>query len=147
MTTSDAAPVGDERPVVMVTVTSDAGYRGDIRAGSHRFVVDEATGVGGNDEGPNPYQLVLAGLVQCTAATLRMYADRKGWELGKITVRARLMRSGDGASRIDRIERTIGFAAAVSDEQRHRLGVIADRTPVTRTLREGVPIDTTISST
>src|SRR5580698_2357591 len=54
MTTSDATPVGDERPVVMVTVTSDAGYRGEIRAGSHRFVVDEGTGVGGNDEGPNP---------------------------------------------------------------------------------------------
>jgi putative redox protein len=138
------APVGDERPIVMVTVTSDAGYRGEIRAGSHRFIVDEDTGVGGSDEGPNPYQLVLAGLVQCTVATLRMYADRKGWGLGTITVRARLLRSGDGATRSDRIERTVGFAAEVSDEQRHRLGAIADRTPVTRTLREGVPIDTTI---
>jgi putative redox protein len=138
------APGGDERPVVIVTVTSDAGYRGEIRAGPHRFVVDEGTGVGGNDEGPNPYQLVLAGLVQCTAATLRMYADRKGWELGRITVRARLLRSGDGATRSDRIERTIGIAEEISDEQRDRLGEIADRTPVTRTLREGLPIDTTI---
>jgi putative redox protein len=138
------ASAGDERPIVMVTVTSDAGYRGEIRAGSHRFVVDEGTGVGGKDEGPNPYQLVLAGLVQCTAATLRMYADRKGWELGTITVRARLLRTGDGATRSDRIERTISFTKEVSDEQRHRLRQIADRTPVTRTLREGLPIDTTI---
>ncbi len=138
------APVGDERPVVMVTVTSDAGYRGEIRAGSHRFVVDEATGVWGKDEGPNPYQMVLAGLVQCTAATLRMYADRKGWDLGTITVRARLLRTGDGATRRDRIERTISFTEEVSDEKRQRLSAIADRTPVTRTLREGVPIDTSI---
>ncbi len=138
------APVGDPRPIVMVTVTSDAGYRGEIRAGRHRWVVDEDTGVGGKDEGPNPYQLVLAGLVQCTAATLRMYADRKGWELGTITVRARLLRSGDGAARVDRVERTIGFSEEISDEERRRLGKIADRTPVTRTLREGLPIDTTI---
>ena len=130
--------------MVMVTVTSDAGYRGEIRAGRHRLVVDEGTGVGGNDEGLNPYQLVLAGLVQCTAATLRMYADRKGWGLGTVTVRARLLRSGDGATRSDRIERTIAFSEEISDEQRRRLGVIADRTPVTRTLREGLPIDTTI---
>jgi putative redox protein len=138
------AAVGDERPIVMVTVTSDAGYRGEIRAGRHRLVVDEDTGVGGKDEGPNPYQLVLAGLVQCTAATVRMYADRKGWELGTITVRARLLRSGDGATRSDRIERTIGISEGISDEQRRRLGEIAERTPVTRTLREGLPIDTTI---
>jgi putative redox protein len=138
------APPGDQRPIVMVTVTSAAGYRGEIRAGRHQFVVDEGTGVGGSDEGPNPYQLVLAGLVQCTAATLRMYADRKGWELGTITVRARLLRSGDGATRSDRIERTIRIAEEISDEQRHRLGEIADRTPVTRALREGLPIDTTI---
>lgn len=144
MTASGATPIEDERPIVMVTVTSAAGYRGEVRAGRHRFVADEGTEVGGNDEGPNPYQLVLAGLAQCTAATLRMYADRKGWDLGEITVKASLLRSGDGATRTDRIERRIGIAAEISDEQRHRLAEIADRTPVTRTLRVGLPIDTTI---
>ena len=67
----------------MVSVSSSVGYRGEIRAGRHQFVADEGPEVGGDDEGPNPYQLLLAGLVQCTAATLRMYANRKGWALGR----------------------------------------------------------------
>jgi putative redox protein len=128
----------------MVVVTSSSGYRGDIRAGRHRLVADEGPEVGGDDEGPNPYQLVLAGLVQCTAATLRMYANRKGWALGEVSVRARLLRTGDGATKVERIERTVTVTGELSAEQGERLAEIADRTPVTRTLRRGLTIDTTL---
>jgi putative redox protein len=127
----------------MVSVISVAGYRGEIRAGRHRFVADEGPDVGGDDVGPSPYQLLLSGLVQCSAATLRMYANRKGWGLGEIKVRARLLRTGDGATKVERIERTIEITGDLSDEQRARLAEIADRTPVTRTLRAGLTIDTT----
>ena len=95
--------------------------------------------MGGDDEGPNPYQLLLAGLVQCTAATLRMYANRKGWELGEVRVRARLLRTGDGATKVERIERTITVTGDLTAEQKERLAEIADRTPVTRTLWRGWP--------
>ncbi len=108
-------------------------------------MADEGPEVGGDDEGPNPYQLVLAGLVQCTAATLRMYANRKGWALGEVKVRARLLRTGDGATKVERIERTITVSGDLSAEQKHRLAEIADRTPVTRTLRGSLTIDTTLS--
>jgi putative redox protein len=145
MTAAKAAPLEGEQSIAMVSVSSAAGYRGDIRAGRHRFVGDEGPEVGGDDEGPNPYQLLLAGLVQCTAATLRMYANRKGWSLGEIEVRARLLRTGDGATKVERIERTIRVADELNGEQRDRLGEIADRTPVTRTLRAGLTIDTTFS--
>ena len=106
MTAPKAAPIEGEHPIAMVTVTSSAGYRGEIRAGRHHLVADEGPEVGGDDEGPNPYQLILAGLVQCTAATLRMYANRKGWPLGEVKVRARLLRTGDGATKVERVERT-----------------------------------------
>ena len=109
-----AAPVEGEQPIAMVSVTSVSGYRGEVRAGRHHFVVDEGPHVGGDDEGPNPYQLVLAGLVQCTAATLRMYANRKGWALGEVKVRARLLRTGDGATKVERIERTINVSGDLS---------------------------------
>jgi putative redox protein len=143
--TPKAAPVEGEQPIAMVSVTSAAGYRGEIRAGRHRFVADEGPLVGGDDEGPNPYQLVLAGLVQCTAATLRMYANRKGWALGEVKVRARLLRTGDGATKVERIERTITVSGDLSTEQKHRLAEIADRTPVSRTLFGSLTIDTTLA--
>ena len=83
--------------------------------------------------------------MQCTAATLRMYANRKGWVLGEVKVRARLLRTGDGATKVERIERTISVSGELTDEQKHRLEEIASRTPVTRSLRAGVAIDTTLS--
>ncbi len=144
MTAAKATPVEGEHPVAMVSVVSAIGYRGDVRARRHRFVADEGPDVGGDDEGPNPYELLLAGLVQCTAATLRMYANRKGWVLGEVKVRARLLRTGDGATKVERIERTIKVKGDLSDEQKLRLAEIAERTPVSRTLRAGMAIDTTL---
>ncbi|MGD0393532.1 MAG: OsmC family protein [Acidimicrobiales bacterium] len=145
MTATKAAPVEGEQPIAMVSVTSSEDYRGEIRAGRHRFVADEGPDVGGDDEGPSPYQLLLAALVQCTAATLRMYANRKGWVLGEVAVRARLLRTGDGATKVERIERTVTLSGDLTDEQRRRLAEIADRTPVTRTLRAGLTIDTSFT--
>ena len=140
-----AAPIEGEHPIAMASVDSTQGYRGDVRVGKHRFVADEGPEVGGDDEGPNPYQLLLAGLVQCTAATLRMYANRKGWVLGEVKVRARLLRTGDGADKTERIERTISVGGDLTAEQKQRLAEIADRTPVTRTLQNGLTIDTTLT--
>ena len=129
----------------MATLTSPAGLRGEVRTGRHHFVVDEGQAVGGQDEGPNPFQLILAGLVQCTAATLRLYADRKGWELGEIGVRARLLRAGDGDTKIERIERAVTLTGDLTVAQVERLAEIADRTPVTRTLMKGLTIETTVT--
>jgi putative redox protein len=145
MTARKAAPVEGEHPVAMATLTSEAGYRGEVRAGRHRLTTDEGPDLGGDDEGPSPYPLLLAALAQCTAATLRMYANRKGWSLGEVKVRARLLRTGDGATKVERIERTITVTGDLTDEQRTRLGEIAARTPVTRTLQAGLTIDSTLS--
>ena len=145
MSAHKAAPVEGEQAIAMVSLTSATGYRGEIRAGRHRLISDESPELGGDDQGPSPYQLLLAALVQCTAATLRMYANRKGWVLGEVKVRARLLRTGDGATKVERIERTITLSGELSAEQKHRLAEIADRTPVTRTLLGSVTIDTVLT--
>ncbi len=142
------APATDrdgERPLALVSLVNSGGYLGEVRAGRHRLVVDEGTSVGGGDHGLNPYQLLLAALVQCTAATLRMYADRKGWELGEVRVRAQLFRTDDRSGRTERIQRSVECAAPLDDGQRTRLAAIAERTPVTRTLRAGTAIDTVLT--
>lgn len=135
----------EERPLSLVTLVNSEGYLGEVRAGRHRLVVDEGSSVGGGDRGLNPYQLLLAALVQCTAATLRMYADRKGWELGEVRVRAQLFRTDNRSGRTERIDRSIHCAAPLDDLQRTRLAEIADRTPVTRTIRAGTAIDTVLT--
>jgi putative redox protein len=65
--------------------------------------------------------------------------------LGEVKVRARLLRTGDGATKHERIERTIAVSGELTDEQKSRLAEIASRTPVTRSLGAGVAIDTTLS--
>lgn len=144
MTDEDLPDGFDGDAIAMATLTSTAGFRGEVRAGPHRFVVDEGPEAGGNDEGPNPYQLLMAGLCQCTSATLRMYGQRKEWDLGEIRVRSILMREGEGATKKEHVERSIRLGGKLTSEQTDRLLEIADRTPVTRTLVAGMTIHTVL---
>jgi putative redox protein len=116
----------------------DVNYAQDIQAGKHPLVADEGPSLGGQDAGPAPYAYVLAGLAACTSITLKMYAQRKGWQLGTIHVDASFVRHGDE----ERIERTVRVGPDVTDEQRARLAEIAEKTPVTKTLKRGTPIVT-----
>jgi putative redox protein len=122
-------------------VVSDHKYAQAIETGGHKLTADEPRASGGEDRGPSPYGLLLSALGACTSATLRMYAERKGWDLGLIRVRLWLEKSEDGA---DRITRQLSFGAPLSDEQKERLGEIAEKTPVTKTLKQGATIVTHI---
>ncbi|WP_260581112.1 OsmC family protein [Sphingopyxis sp. PET50] len=112
-------------------------YRTEIDLGAHSLVADEPPALGGGAAYPAPYDLLLASLGACTAITLRMYADRKQWPLESVEVGLRL--SGQHPDR--RIERTLKIAG-LDAEQAARLADIAGRTPVTLTLKGGLPIDT-----
>src|SRR3546814_6763624 len=80
-------------------------YRTEIEVGPHHLVADEPPALGGQAVGPAPYDLLLASLGACTAITLRMYADRKGWPLLSVEVGLRLL-GGAGAMTIDRTLRS-----------------------------------------
>jgi len=111
-------------------------YAMTIDAGGHRIVADEPKSNGGANAGPAPYDLLLAGLAACTAITLRMYADRKQWDLKSLTVDLRFVRE----DKKERIERRLRLDGDLNDEQRARIADIAERTPVTLTLKAGLPI-------
>ena len=131
------------KPVASARVVSgDARYVQDIECGAHRLRSDEPTFRGGTDAGPAPYDLLLAALGSCTSITLRMYADRKGWELGRIEVDLRFIKTSDE----ERIERTVRVSGALTDEQRARLAEICEKTPVTKTIRAGTPIHTQLAA-
>ena len=117
-------------------------YATAIDTGGHRITADEPRANGGADTGPAPYDLLLASLGACTAITLRMYADRKKWDLASLTVELHLVRDPEGNERIDRVLRPMGNLNA---EQLARIADIAERTPVTLTLKRSVPIVTTLA--
>ncbi len=125
--------------VASTTVDSESGYAQTIESGGHRLTADEPIASGGTDTGPAPYGLLLAALGACTSITLRMYAERKGWQLGRVHVALRHVKTAEGG---EHIERDLRFGAPLTDEQRVRLAEIADKTPVTKTIKAGTTIQT-----
>src|SRR5262250_2839464 len=117
-----------------------ANYAVSITAGHHELNADEGPELGGKDAGPSPYELLCSALCACTAITLRMYAERKEWPLRAVHVDVRFMREGKESS----IARVLSFDGELDSEQRARLADIAERTPVTLTLKQGLPITTTL---
>ena len=122
------------------TVSGASGYAQRITTESgHEFASDEPERRGGSNTGAAPFDLMLGSLGACTAITLRMYGDRKQWNLGAITVGLRLVKEGDGSPRI---ERKISVSEPIDAEQQAKLLEIADKTPVTKALAPGVGIQT-----
>ena len=119
-----------------------AHYATSIDAGGHRIIADEPPANGGADAGPAPYDLLLAALSACTAITLKMYADRKRWPLARATVELHFTRDTEKNEKIDRV---LHLEGDLNDEQRARFADIAERTPVTLTLKRGLPILTTLA--
>ncbi|HKZ26334.1 MAG TPA: OsmC family protein [Rubrobacteraceae bacterium] len=127
-----------------VLVYGDAkGFTQEIIAGPHQLTADEPKGVGGNDEGPTPYDLLLAALGSCTSITVTMYAQRKGWPLQGVRTWLRHSRihAQDCAEcetkegKLDHIELEIRLEGPLlSEEQRTKLLEIAEKCPVHRTL-------------
>jgi len=131
-----------ETPTLVVTVEGEKGYAQSIRAGRHTLTSDEPVARGGTDTGPTPTGLYLSSLGACTAITLRMYADRKGWELGSIRVRCTLFHREETRSRI---EREITLSAPLPPEQKAKLLEVAGRTPVTKLVMDGVELETRLT--
>ncbi len=111
-----------------------------IKVGERTLISDEPASLGGLNAGPAPYDLLLASLGACTAITLRMYAERKQWRLEAVDIALHHAK----LDKRSRIERVITLSGDLSQEQRARLAEIAERTPVTLTLKEGAEIETSL---
>ena len=136
---------------VQVVVSSEDGLAQQIVSGNHRWHADEPAPFG-TDTGPSPYELLLASLGACTSMTLRLYAQRKGMDLQRITVRLQHFRIHAEDCRdcetkqgfLDRIDREIELGGNLDESQKHRLLEIAERCPVHRTLKSEINIRTSV---
>jgi putative redox protein len=109
-----------------------SGYTHDVEIdGRHHLVVDEPEPDGGADLGPAPTRLLGAALASCTAITVEMYAERKGWELSELQVDVDITYE-DSVPTAFKV--TLHTPPGLSEEQLERLLVIAGRCPVHRAL-------------
>jgi uncharacterized OsmC-like protein len=138
---------------VVVTESGEGLLRQHLFDGRHSLVADEPIASGGEDAGPNPYELLLMSLGACTSMTLRLYARRKQWPLSRIAVRLSHQRiyARDCAECetktgfVDRIERELVLEGPLDAAQRARLLEIADMCPVHRTLTSEINIRTRLA--
>jgi putative redox protein len=150
MTTSGTPRDDASEGIVIVADAGSGTFTQQITAGHHELVSDEPRPIG-DDEGPTPYDLLLAALGSCTSMTVRMYANRRDWPLEQVRVTLRHSRihaedCADCETRIgliDHIDLDIELIGDLDDEQRQRLLLIAGRCPVHQTLTSEVRIATT----
>jgi putative redox protein len=136
----DSDPEAERVAGAAATIGTDR-YHTDLRSGRHGLAADEPADHGGADTGPSPWGLLLSGLGGCTAITLRMYAERKKWPLSGVYVELRYMVEDQHTRWIDRSVTVQG----VDEEQRAKLAEIAEKTPVTKAVRAGTEIRTTVT--
>lgn len=136
------------QPNEVLVRAGESGFRTEILARGHTLVADEPVEVGGTGEGPTPYDYLAAALGACTAMTIRMYADRRGWPLEGVSVRLRHSRVHEKDCEecdarpvgIDQLERDVELSGPLTDEQHEGLLRIADRCPVGQTLARGIRV-------
>ncbi len=109
-----------------------------LEVGGHQLRSDEEREKGGEDSGASPHELLLAALGSCTAMTLKVYAERKGWPLRDVHVSVNGELTPGGLV----IDRQLEFTGELDAEQRQRLIEIAGKCPVHKTLVGDIAINT-----
>jgi uncharacterized OsmC-like protein len=143
---------------VLVAETAAGKFQNSVTAGRHCLLSDEPASVGGLDSGPGPYDFLAIALGTCTSMTLRLYAERKKIQLGRLTVWVRhgkvpaehchdcgeVIEGRTG--KIDRFERIIAVEGSVDPELANKLIELAGKCPVHRTLNAGAAIVTRVAN-
>lgn len=145
----------DTQKIVHVHLPKNETFKTTLTADKHEIISDEPTHVsGGQDLGPDPYDLLLMSLGTCTVMTVKMYALRKGWDVGDMYMELRHNKSHDEDcencedpnSKIDLIQKDLIVKGDLTDEQKEKLLEISKKCPVHRTMLNEIRIESNIST-
>jgi putative redox protein len=114
------------------------GYTHDVEVDGHIVVADEPEEAGGANIGPSPTRLLAASLASCTATTMEMYADRKGWDLGRVEVVVDMEYGQPSVPRSFLL--TLKLPKELTEEQQQRLAVIAGKCPVHKVISHATEV-------
>ena len=113
-------------------------YLMEIKTTSHTVMIDEPESVGGGDLHPNPPQYLLSALASCTAITIKMYANNKGWEVGNIDIDVKMKVVQSKGKSIKKIIKAVKFEKSIDESQVQRLLQIGSKCPISKLLEEPV---------
>jgi len=136
-----------QQGMVRVAESGSGPYSQIVTAGGHTLSADEPRELGGQGVGPSPYEYILAGLGACTAMTLRSYVIRHNWGVDQITIELQHERiaAADPSETVDKFRRVICLKGTISEAQRLKLLEIAERCPVSLTLRRASIIESRVT--
>ena len=116
-------------------------YLMEIKTTKHRVMVDEPESIGGSDQYPNPAQYVLSALASCTAITIKMYADNKGWDVGNINVDVKMKEIISLGKAVKKIVKAVQFEKQLDKSQIERLLMIGSKCPISKLLEQPVEME------
>lgn len=128
---------------------TENNFTTQMQTSHHTMIADEPGSVGGDNFGPGPYDYLTAAIASCTAMTVKLYAERKQWDLKEVFVYISHSRKhtdelqGDfeKPGRIDHINKKLKFIGDLTQEQKEKLKDIASRCPVHKTVASEVVFD------
>jgi putative redox protein len=114
----------------------------NVEIRDHSLKADEPRDQGGDDAGPSPQELLAGSLASCTAITMEMYAERKGWNIGEVAVEVNYEPAQRGSP--TKFTMAVQLPKELPEEQREKLMQIAAKCPVHRTLEGEVMFDESV---
>jgi|SRR5690554_3497292 len=115
-------------------------YKTVLSSDHHEFIADEPTDMGGEDLGPDPFELFLSSLAACKVMTMRMYADRKEWDLESVSMELSLEVKQSDQQQTTFINVNIQLFGDLDDHQRQRILAIADKCPIHKLMQNPIVI-------
>jgi len=119
-------------------------YATDIKSGSFSLLSDEPISVGGKNAAPSPADYLCMSLASCKAITLRMYANRKNWDIGQVSIAVSMAKSDSSTSAITTFFCELSFTGNLDDQQKMRLITISNACPISKLLSKPNEVTTTI---
>mgnify|MGYP000371485555 CR=1 FL=1 len=126
----------------MTTAITTKEFTTKINVRTHELVADEPKEIGGQNEGPTPSELLHASLASCSSITLRMYINRKEWDVQEIKVSVK--QEINLVTQEKQLQKIIKITGNLDDQQMKRLLTIAGKCPVHKLLSKSIIIESSI---
>lgn len=125
-------------------VLTNRNYLAEAKMRNHFAVLDEPVDRGGDNNGPTPVEYLLTAIGGCVSMTLRMYAERKKWDVGEISVNVTQKEelTSDGIKKS--LTEEISFEKEITEVQKTKLLEIAGKCPVAKMVKGETEIRTSI---